>query len=231
MENPEQQLAEFRARIDTIDDQLAELLIERTHIIEQVGPLKNAHWPRDCHIRPGREARMHRWVIERFKASRFSTRAALLIWRQIIGASTTLESPLTVVVLDVNHRPRARNYFGANAVITHCATLSELTEKLADKTCNIALIPANFEAGWWNALPEDFRIFTQLPLLVYDQATLPTLYALAALTPEPSGDDVSFYAVDGQLKILDGFVTPETASLPDARFLGACAKPLHTESL
>jgi chorismate mutase len=139
MQTPEQQLAAHRARIDAIDETLTQLLIERTQIVAQVGALKNATWPRDCHIRPGREARMHRSVIQRFSGSLFSVRAALLIWRQIIGASTALESPLKVAVLSADHRPRARNYFGANAQITLCASLSELAEKLADKTCTIAL--------------------------------------------------------------------------------------------
>jgi chorismate mutase / prephenate dehydratase len=172
MQTPEQQLAAHRARIDAIDETLTQLLIERTQIVAQVGALKNATWPRDCHIRPGREARMHRSVIQRFSGSLFSVRAALLIWRQIIGASTALESPLKVAVLSADHRPRARNYFGANAQITLCASLSELAEKLADKTCTIALLPASLAAGWWDALPEPFRIFTQLPIIADDMKTL-----------------------------------------------------------
>jgi hypothetical protein len=174
---------------------------------------------------------MHRYIIERFRGSNFSTRAALLIWRQIIGASTALESPLTIAVLHAEHRPRARNYFGANAQVTICASLADVAAGLADKTSTIALLPADLEAGWWNALPEPYRIFTQLPILAEDEKTLPTLYALAAITPEPSGDDVSFYVTDGALKTLDGFVAPARANLPNARWLGACAKPLMTEKL
>ena len=63
-------------------------------------------------------------------------------------------------------------------------------------------------AGWWSEIPENFRIFTQLPILERDMAWLPTLNALAAIDPEPSGDDVSFYAVNGELKTLEGFVPP-----------------------
>ncbi len=227
MENPEQKLAAFRARIDAIDDTMTQLLMERTLIVEQVGVLKNANWPRDCHIRPGREAKMHRYIIERFRGSNFSTRAALLIWRQIIGASTALESPLKIAVLSADHRPRARNYFGANALVTLCASLADVAAKLADKTSTIALLPAAMDAGWWDALPEPYRIFTQLPILAEDEKNLPILYALAAIDPEPSGDDVSFYVVDGALKTLDGFVPPDAANLPGARWFGASAKPIY----
>ena len=231
METPEQQLINHRARIDAIDETMTQLLIERTQIVAQVGALKNATWPRDCHIRAGREARMHRSVIRRFSGSLFSVRAALLIWRQIIGASTALESPLKVAVLSAEHRPRARNYFGANAQITLCASLAEVAAKLVDKTCTIALLPASLADGWWDALPEPFRIFTQLPIIADDMKTLPTLYALAAIDPEDSGDDVSFYVVNHTLKTLDGFVPPEHANLPQARWLGACARPIHVENL
>lgn len=231
MSTPEEKLADCRARIDAIDDTLSKLLLERIEIVAEVGALKNANWPRDCHIRPGREAQMHRWIVERFRGTKFSTRAAFLIWRQIIGASTSIESLLKVGVLSADHRPRARNYFGANAQITLYGSLAELAGGLASKTSTIALIPAALEPGWWNTLPENFYIFAQLPILARDMERLPTLYALAALDPEPSGDDVSFYVVDGTLKILDGFVTPEQANLPGSRFLGACAKPINPETL
>jgi len=227
MDTPEHQLAAHRARIDAIDDSLSTLLLERIEIVAKVGALKNATWPRDCHIRPGREARMHRSVIERFRGTLFSSRAALLIWRQIIGSSTALESPLKIAVLAADHRPRARNYFGANAQITIYSSLAEIGAALADKICTIALLPATLPGGWWDALPENFRIFTQLPILERDMAWLPTLNALAAIDPEPSGDDVSFYVVNGQLKTLEGFVTSEAANLPNARWLGSSAKPIH----
>lgn len=231
MSTPEETLEQCRARIDAIDDTLCKLLLERIEIVAQVGTLKNAHWPRDCHIRPGREAKMHRSVIARFRGTKFSTRAALLIWRQIIGASTALESPLKIAILSADHRPRARNYFGANAQITSFSSLSELRTALDAKTCTIALLPASLPAGWWDALPENFRIFTQLPIFARDMDWLPTLYALAAIDPEPSGDDVSIYAADGELKIIDGFVTPDDANLPGSRYLGACAKPIQPEKL
>lgn len=226
MESPEQQLATHRARIDAIDDSLSKLLLERIEIVAKVGALKNANWPKDCHIRPGREAKMHRSVIERFRGSLFSSRAALLIWRQIIGASTALESPLKIAVLSEAHRPRARNYFGANARISTFESLADIGDALKNKNCTIALLPASLEAGWWDALPENFRIFTQLPILERDMAWLPTLNALAAIAPEPSGDDVSFYVVNGELKTLEGFVPPDEANLPNARFLGSSAKPI-----
>lgn len=231
MQNPEQTLADCRARIDAIDDALARLLLERIEIVAEVGALKNAHWPRDCHIRPGREARMHRWVVERFRGTKFSTRAAFLIWRQLIGASTTIESPIKVAVMQEAHRSRARNYFGANAQITVCASLAEVAACINNKTVTVALLPANLPDGWWGALPENFRIFTQLPILARDMAWLPKLNALAAIDPEPSGDDVSFYVVNGELKTLEGFVTPDAANLPGARWLGASAKPISPEKL
>ena len=97
---------------------------------------------------------------------------------------------------------------------------------LKSKTCTIALLPASLPAGWWSEIPENFRIFTQLPILARDMAWLPTLNALAAIDPEPSGDDVSFYAVNGELKTLEGFVPPDAANLPNARWLGTSAKPI-----
>ncbi|MFZ4541680.1 MAG: chorismate mutase [Rickettsiales bacterium] len=55
MENPDEKLNALRARIDATDEQLAELLISRIGIINEVAKLKAEHWPNSCHIRPGRE--------------------------------------------------------------------------------------------------------------------------------------------------------------------------------
>ena len=92
MDSPEEQLLAHRARIDQVDELIAQLLIARTQVIGDVAKLKAANWPNACHIRPAREGQMHRALVQRFRGTDFSTRTALAIWRQLIGVRWTGKS-------------------------------------------------------------------------------------------------------------------------------------------
>ena len=49
-------LAELRADIDAIDDEIHDLLMCRTDIVSRIGALKKANDSADLALRPGREA-------------------------------------------------------------------------------------------------------------------------------------------------------------------------------
>lgn len=226
MSSPEEQLAGFRARIDAIDEQMIKLLLERIGVVEQVAALKHKHWPGACHIRPGREGQMHRKIYERFKGSKFSVRAAITLWRQIIGASTHIESPLKVAVLEPEHSWLARGYFGSEVTPSNFSTLAEACAALASGTCNILLLPVGFKGAWWEKLPAESHVFALLPPLEGALPNnVPQALAIAAITPEASGDDVSYYAAGGKLEKRDGF----DPGLAGATFLGAHARALKVE--
>jgi chorismate mutase len=224
MSTPEQALADFRARIDAIDEQLAKLFIERIGIVHEVGNLKRAHWPNSCHIRPAREGQMHRWAEERFASTGFPPLAALTMWRQLIGASTHVESPLSVSynVDFPEHLWLAREYFGLQIGLHAAATLDESIAQMQDGKSNILLLPADVTAPCWplakTLVDAGLMIFAAIPAATQ---TLPTgmmpALALAPVTPEPSGNDMSYFLRNGKVEIVDGFVP----SHDDSLFLGA----------
>lgn len=225
-DSPEAQLADFRHRIDAIDDQLIALFMERIGIIEQVAKLKNANWPRACHIRSGREGAMHMRIFEKFKHSSFSVRAAITIWRQIIGASTNIESPLKVAVLHPEHSWLARGYFGSEVHPELFATLEEAVAAVESNRCNIMLLPETVKGTWWEKVPDNIRVFAQLPILSGPLPNdTPHALALADIIPETSGYDNSLHVVNGQLKETEGF----TGEQPNARWLGAYPRLIELE--
>lgn len=197
--SPAERLASFRARIDAMDAQIGALLLERTTIIREVAELKAAHWPGACHIRPAREGQMHRAIAARFAGTDIPPIAALAIWRQMIGAATSLESPLSVVSL--THQPHhawlAREYFGAGVGNVSEQSLAEALDTMAHGDANILLLPAAESDDWWR----DAGLFASHSLSIF--ATLPVssqplphgaapALALAPVKPEPSGHDLSY---------------------------------------
>lgn len=199
--SPAEQLAVFRARIDALDETLAQLLIERTSIIHEVAALKRANWPSSNHIRPGREGQMHFAIAKRFAGTDIPPAAALAIWRQLIGAATQLESPLTSVFLahEIHHAWLAREYFGVGVGLIPETSLADALETIEQGKGNILLLPAAEQGDWWvdAALfrSHGLAVFASLPVT---DAPLPqdaSALALAKITPEPSGDDISYVVV------------------------------------
>lgn len=210
-ETPEQALEGHRAAIDAIDSQLIALLKQRIGIVKQVAALKAANWPGTCHIRSGREGRMHQRIAEAFRDSDFPTSAALTIWRQIIGASTHVESPLKIAVTSAEQASMAREYFGVSAIVLPFANLADA---LANKERTL-LLATKADLPVVRAVAPKLKIFGALPL----QQAEPAVLALAELTPEESGDDISYYLRDGRIDTQEGFA-------PNEQWLGAHPRPI-----
>jgi chorismate mutase len=212
MTTPEEQLAALRAQIDATDQTIGELLISRVGIIHQVAALKAANWPNNCHIRPGREGQMHQKIAQRFNGTAFPPLAALAIWRQLIGASTHLESPLNITTLDAHpeHLWLAREYFGVQIGLEPAFSMVDALSHMRMGSSNILILPCPQTNEWWKAA-EAMRaaglfIFASLPVVGNNlpNGTLSAV-ALAKVAPEPSGDDVSYHVTNGILNIYSDF--------------------------
>lgn len=234
-DSPERKLSSFRARIDALDDKLIKLFVERMGIVKEVAALKAKHWPNACHIRSGREGEMHRRIAEAFMGTVFPARAAVTIWRHLIGASTTVESPLHIAYLasEPGHFWLAREYFGPLINLTSVASPSLV------ESSNVLVLPAPDEPGvnWWrNPIlhkGKPLMLFAKLPLVEEElPGEMSPAVALAPITPEASGDDVSYFLLktgstqapslkgirvishgSDHLFIIDGFVSPEDAAI------------------
>jgi hypothetical protein len=167
---------------------------------------------------------MHRWAEKRFASTGFPPLAALTMWRQLIGASTHVESPLSISYgIDFpEHLWLAREYFGLQIGLHAATTLDESIVQMKDGKSNILLLPADVTAACWpmaKALVDaGLMIFAAIPAATQTlpQGMMPAL-ALAPVTPEPSGHDISYFLRNGTVEIVDGFVP----SYEDAIFLGA----------
>lgn len=202
------QLLSLRQQIDTIDEQLIGLLKQRIGIVERVGELKNQSTPHLCPIRAGREARMIRQIVERFKGSHFSAVNAAAIWRLIIGASTHVESPLTISVLHNETEQGfiwlAREYFGPCITLIRQPNVKRVIGDVMENKAAIGLVPrllASENNDWWGSLLQESadapKIFASVPFILTEpeSARMPQAFAIARLMPEDSGDDISFYAL------------------------------------
>lgn len=91
-------LAEARARIDALDEQIQSLINDRARVAEAVREIKQRSGAQGDHYRPSREAEVLRAAMERNQGPLSNETMARLV-REIMSACLALESPLTVAYL------------------------------------------------------------------------------------------------------------------------------------
>lgn len=202
-------LAELRKKIDEIDNNIIEQLTKRIEIVGQVGELKQKTTTIPCPIRSGREAEMVRAIIEKFRPTDFPAGAAAAIWRIIIGASTNVESKLTLSVFsderDNNLYWLAREYFGPTSPIIKQPHIKRIIGDVMDGKAAVGIVPFLRSAdtsNWWTVLMQQGenvpKIFAHVPFVYTDVPgkDIPSALAIARLVPEPSGDDMSLIVIE-----------------------------------
>lgn len=91
-------LAEARARIDALDEQVQNLINERARVAEIIRDIKAHSGGEGDHYRPAREAEVLRRAMERNKGP-IADEVMARLMREIMSACLALESPLTVAYL------------------------------------------------------------------------------------------------------------------------------------
>jgi chorismate mutase len=201
-------IPELRAEIDAIDEKLITLLNQRSRFVLEVGAIKKStQGPGICFIRSGREADMVRRMLEAFKEGVFPAPAAAHLWRIIISASLSLESPLSVAA----YAPEAfqeiywfaREYFGNFTPITRESTSRRVLSEVIDEKAQVGVVPLpddSTEGKWWLKLQEPLKIFACIPFILPKGGSVKAL-AVAKVEPEETGNDVSFFSIETEMDI------------------------------
>lgn len=202
------ELVEFRRQIDAMDEQIIALLKERCDVVAQVGKYKKKNGQKGCFIRPGREADMLRYIWKEFEGSKFSPVAACAMWRQIIAASTNLESDLRISVYategDETLYWLAREYFGPFITIIRHPNCNRVVGDVVDGKAEVGMLPPLTHpnhADWWLTLAyqqeKPPRVFAHVPFVAHkSESTRFSSFAIARIEAEPTEDDITLLAVE-----------------------------------
>lgn len=201
-------IPELRAAIDAIDDTLVTLFNERSQLVKQVGEIKRKTQPAgSSFIRSGREADMVRRMMAAFRGGVFPPVAAAHMWRIIISASLSLESPLTVSVFATESQQEiywfAREYFGNFTPISKESAARRVMGEVIDGKTQVGVLPLpenSTEGKWWLKLQGDLKIFACVPFILPKGASVKAL-AVAKVEPEDTGNDVSFFSIETEQDI------------------------------
>lgn len=144
-------LPNIRQQIDSIDEQIQQLINQRADCAKQVALIKRAEDPSiKSFYRPEREAQVLQMVMERQKSLKDGVHDGLAgetvarLFREIMSACLALESPLNIAFLGPNGtftHTAALKHFGHAALTQPLATIDEVFREVEAQSVNYGVVP------------------------------------------------------------------------------------------
>src|SRR5262249_45282297 len=163
-------LQDLRKEIDTIDEQVHRLLMQRGDIIDRLIQVKKTQEVGSA-FRPAREADMMRRLVERHRGM-LTLDTVESIWRVIISAFTYVQAPFSMhadlSAGDSVMRDSARFHFGFSVPFVAHFSADAAVGALAKAQVDLTLVPAiASRTAWWTALEakDAPKIIARLPFL------------------------------------------------------------------
>jgi chorismate mutase/prephenate dehydratase len=233
-----QSLDALRARIDAIDDQLHDLLMQRTAVVEGIAEAKKGNGDIAA-LRPGREAAILRRLAARHRGP-FPPGAVLRIWRELISGQLSVQTRFAVAVFmpskAAGYWDLARDHFGSHTPMTAYRSIGQVVRAVTDGSGTVGVLPMPQEGEedpWWRGLAARDeatpRVFARLPFGARGNARTEGGDALAVgrVVPEATGADRSLLVLEsgGGISRARLFSILAACGLPCTFFAGFEARP------
>lgn len=202
---PKVALDELRRRIDRIDDQIHDLLMERATL---AGDVASAKAPRTGMWRPQRESQVLRRLVARHRGD-FPAAAVVRIWREIMSAMLTLEGRFSVAVCMPADEPgfwdMARDHFGTIVPMTAYQGTGPhgsgaVMRAVTDDAAIVGVLPwprdEDAEPWWPHLMSDDAAAPRIVARLQRDGGDATSGLAVARATVEATGEDRSFLGIE-----------------------------------
>ena len=170
--NDEQQLAEIRDRIDSIDEQIQDLLNARAKAAQEVAQIKLSSDPDAVFYRPEREAQVLRMVKQRNKGP-LDAESVALLFREIMSACLALELPLKVAYLGpagTFTQAAAHKHFGHAVNTMSMAAIPDVFQEVESGSCHYGVVPV--ENSSEGVVSHTLDMFLNSPLKICGEVTL-----------------------------------------------------------
>jgi chorismate mutase len=194
-------LHDLRREIDTIDEQVHELLMKRGDIIDRLISVKQTQEVGSA-FRPAREADMMRRLVKRHRGI-LPLDTIEGIWRVIISTFTYVQAPFSVHAdLSAGEpvmRDSARFHFGFVVPFLSHFSATAAVEAVAKSRGDLALVSATSSpTSWWTALEGDGapKIIARLPFVerADHPAALP-VFVVSRVTADAMATEVEMWSL------------------------------------
>ncbi|MCB1557875.1 MAG: chorismate mutase, partial [Alphaproteobacteria bacterium] len=202
-------LDKIRQKIDSLDDQIHDLLLERADLVMAISEEKKKAGIQI--VQPAREARMIRRLMERHRGP-LPEETIVRIWRELVSSVSLLQTGLSVVVYVPEDIPEywdmARDYFGSVLPMQRADKQIHALNMVREGKLTFAVLPypeiseAN-DDSWWHTVidaviqGEELSIIQRLPFGYKENFNFeqhPTL-VISKSKFGPSDDDISLIGI------------------------------------
>ncbi len=224
-------LQELRREIDSIDEQVHTLLMQRGDIIDRLISVKQTQEVGSA-FRPAREADMMKRLVQRHRGI-LPLDTVESIWRVIISTFTYVQAPFSVHADlspgDSAMRDSARFHFGFTVPFVSHFSADAAVEAVAKSKGDLALVSAtSSRAPWWLQLEAAGvpKIIARLPFVerADHPAALP-VFVISRVADDAMVTDVGMWSirVSGWNAEVARALSPlaEVVAVPDGTFDGA----------
>ena len=143
MSDEEQRLRELRERIDTLDQQIQELISQRARCAQEVAAAKQQAGNHSSFYRPEREVDVLRRVVQRNQGPLSGEEMARL-FREIMSACLALESPLKIAFLGPEGtftQAAALKHFGHSVSTLPLNAIDEVFREVESGAAQFGVVP------------------------------------------------------------------------------------------
>ncbi len=167
---PDPELHALRHRIDAVDRELLALLNRRAALAQEVGEIKKREG--SVVFRPEREAQ----VIDGLKAANagpLRTDSIAPIWREIMSACRSLETPTRIAYLGpagTFSELAALGFFGSSIVRVPCASIDEVFRTTTAGAADFGVVPV--ENSTEGVVARSLDLFLTTPLFIIGETSL-----------------------------------------------------------
>ena len=167
---PDPELLALRHRIDAVDRELLALLNRRAALAQEVGEIKKREG--SVVFRPEREAQ----VIDGLKAANagpLRTDSIAPIWREIMSACRSLETPTRIAYLGpagTFSELAALGFFGSSIVRVPCTSIDEVFRATTAGAADFGVVPV--ENSTEGVVARSLDLFLTPPLFIIGETSL-----------------------------------------------------------
>ncbi|HDZ15746.1 hypothetical protein LCGC14_1276940 [marine sediment metagenome] len=169
----QQALSQIRQQIDSIDQQIHDLLNQRASMAQEVARIKTASGEQVDFYRPEREAMVLRSVIER-NTGPLSDHEAARLFREIMSACLAAEKPLTVAYLGPEGsftQAAAQKHFGGSVELLSVSTIANVFRAVETESACYGVVPV--ENSTEGVVSHTLDRFISSSLKINGEVTLP----------------------------------------------------------
>lgn len=174
-------LDDIRLQIDSIDQQLLELLSKRADMVHEVGEVKKKHGLQI--YAPEREEALLRRLIE-LNQGRLHEKSIRAIYREIMSAALALEDDLVIAYLGPEgtwtHQAAIKK-FGHSVNYSPQANFAEVFDQVARRSADYGVVP--IENSTEGAVSHTLDLFVDSPLHICSQILMRIEHGLMAAIP------------------------------------------------